>query len=101
MKIGVNIDHYSSTVSSQVPKSTCTPHDNTFILPWSCLVAGSCGSYHSVDVCWWVGSVFPGWLGAAGCFHAAWPLGKPAWPPAELRTTAAKSERQVERDRQV
>lgn len=37
----------------------------------------------------------------AGFLRAAWPLGRPAWPPAELRTTAARSERQVERQRRV
>lgn len=70
-------------------------------LPWSCLMAGSCDPCHSVGVCWWVGSVCPGWLVGAGFLRAAWPLGRPAWPPAELRTTAARSERQVERQRRV
>lgn len=54
---------------------------------------GGCGPYRSVDACWWVESVHPGWLGVEGCLRAAWPPGKPAWPPAELRTTAAGSER--------
>ncbi len=62
-------------------------------------MAGNCGPCRSVGVCWWAGSVCPGWTGAAGCFRAAWPPGKPAWPPAEPRTTAARSERQVGREK--
>lgn len=64
-------------------------------------MAGSCGPCRSVRVCWWVGSVCPGWLAGAGFLRAAWSPGRPAWPPAELRTTAAKSDRQVERQTEL
>lgn len=56
---------------------------------------GSCGSCHPVDVSWWVGSERPGWLAARGCHRAASSPGRPAWPPAELRTTAARSQREA------
>lgn len=65
------------------------------ILPCFCLKVGSCGSCRPVDVSWWVGSERPGWLGARGCHRAASSPGRPAWPPAELRTTAARSERRA------
>lgn len=41
----------------------------------------------------------PGWLEGAGFLRAAWPPETPASLPAELRTTAARSERQVGRQR--
>lgn len=41
----------------------------------------------------------PGWPVVAGFHHVAWPLGTPAWQRAELHTTAAKTDRQVEKQR--
>lgn len=39
----------------------------------------------------------PGWPVEAGFLRAAWPLGTPAWLRVELHTTAARSERQVDK----
>lgn len=41
----------------------------------------------------------PGWLAGAGLLRAALPPGTPAWPQVEPRKTAARSERQVDRQR--
>lgn len=89
------IDEETLLASFQTTK-TCAHTQICYIssfLPWFYLVAGSCGPCHSVNVCWWVASACPGWLGEEGCLHAAWPQGKPAWLLAEQHTTAARSER--------